>query len=405
MKVAQLDDLDVAGRRVLVRADLNVPMAAGPDGKVITDDGRIVAALPTLNYLLDRGAKVIVAAHLGRPKGKVSADFSLAPVAARLAERLDRPVALAADVTGADAAQLVAGMHDGDVVLLENVRFDPRETSKDAAERAELAAEYAALADAYVSDGFGVVHRAQASVTDVAELLPHAAGFLVLKEATVFDRVLNNPDRPYAVILGGSKVSDKLGVITNLVSKVDKLLIGGGMCFTFLAAEGFSVGDSLLEEDQIDTVKAILADARARGVQIFLPTDVVIAQEIDSDTDIRVVTVADGVPSGWKGLDIGPASQDLFVAALADCKTVVWNGPMGVFEVAGFDGGTRAVAQTLTTLDAMTVIGGGDSAAAYRAFDLPADGVSHISTGGGASLEFLEGKTLPGIAALAKENS
>ncbi len=403
MSVATLDDLDVAGRRVLVRADLNVPMESGDGGRRITDDGRIVAALPTIKALVDAGAKVIIAAHLGRPKGKVSADFSLAPVAARLSELLDAPVVLAQDVTGESAQAVVDALGNGQVAMLENVRFDPRETSKVASERAELAAEYAALADAYVSDGFGVVHREQASVTDVAALLPHAAGFLVLKEATVFDRVLNDPERPYAVILGGSKVSDKLGVITNLLPRVDKLLIGGGMCFTFLAAEGTSIGDSLMEADQIDTVANIIAQARERGVELLLPVDVVIAQDIAADADIRVVSVADGIPAGWKGLDIGPATQALFAASLADARTVVWNGPMGVFEVPGFDGGTRAVAEAFASLDAMTVIGGGDSAAAYRSFGLDEADVTHISTGGGASLEFLEGKVLPGIAVLEKE--
>jgi len=403
VSVATLDDLDVAGRRVLVRADLNVPMESGDGGRRITDDGRIVAALPTIKALVDAGAKVIIAAHLGRPKGKVSADFSLAPVAARLSELLDAPVVLAQDVTGESAQAVVDALGNGQVAMLENVRFDPRETSKVASERAELAAEYAALADAYVSDGFGVVHREQASVTDVAALLPHAAGFLVLKEATVFDRVLNDPERPYAVILGGSKVSDKLGVITNLLPRVDKLLIGGGMCFTFLAAEGTSIGDSLMEADQIDTVANIIAQARERGVELLLPVDVVIAQDIAADADIRVVSVADGIPAGWKGLDIGPATQALFAASLADARTVVWNGPMGVFEVPGFDGGTRAVAEAFASLDAMTVIGGGDSAAAYRSFGLDEADVTHISTGGGASLEFLEGKVLPGIAVLEKE--
>ena len=403
MTVAELSDLDLAGKRVFLRADLNVPMESTDSGRRITDDGRIVAALPTIRALLDGGARVVVAAHLGRPKGQPLPDFSLAPVAARLSELLDAPVVLAQDVTGPSAQAVVEALGDGQVAMLENVRYDPRETSKDAAERAELAAEYAALADVFVSDGFGVVHRQQASVTDVAELLPHAAGYLVLKEATVFDRVLNDPERPYAVVLGGSKVSDKLGVITNLLPTVDKLLIGGGMCFTFLAAQGHEVGDSLLESDQIETVAGIIADAAARGVELSLPVDVVIAQEIDPDTEIRTVAVADGIPAGWKGLDIGPATQAEFAAALVDCRTVVWNGPMGVFEVAGFDAGTRAVAQALVDLDAMTVIGGGDSAAAYRQFGFDVDDVTHISTGGGASLEFLEGKTLPGIAVLRKD--
>lgn len=405
MTVYELSDLDVAGKTVLLRADLNVPLETTDAGRRITDDGRIVAALPTIRALLDSGARVVVAAHLGRPKGKPSPEFSLAPVADRLAELLGQPVVLAQDVTGDSAKAVVEQLQPGQVALLENVRFDARETSKDPAERAALADEYAALADVYVSDGFGVVHREQASVTDVASRLPHAAGYLVLKEAVVFDRVLNNPDRPYAVVLGGSKVSDKLGVITNLLPNVDKLLIGGGMCFTFLAAQGYEVGDSLLESDQIDTVKGIISDAAARGVNLLLPIDVVIAQDIAADAESRVVSVADGIPVGWKGLDIGPDTQALFAGALADCRTVVWNGPMGVFEVPGFDAGTKAVGQALVDLDddTMTVIGGGDSAAAYRQFGFDPNGVTHISTGGGASLEFLEGKTLPGIAALRKD--
>lgn len=404
MTVYELSDLDLSGATVLLRADLNVPLESTDDGKRITDDGRIVAALPTIRALLDGGARVVIAAHLGRPKGKPSAEFSLAPVAARLADLLGQPVVLAQDVTGESAKAVVEALGDGEVAMLENVRFDARETSKDAAERAELAQELADLADVYVSDGFGVVHREQASVTDVAKLLPRAAGYLVLKEATVFDRVLNDPARPYAVVLGGSKVSDKLGVISNLLPNVDKLLIGGGMCFTFLAAQGTDIGDSLFEADQVDTVKGIIADAADRGVELLLPVDVVIAQDIDPDTDIRSVTAAEGIPAGWKGLDIGPETQALFADALSDCHTVVWNGPMGVFEVTGFDAGTRAVAQAMVDLDdAMTVIGGGDSAAAYRQFGFAPDGVTHISTGGGASLEFLEGKTLPGIAALRKD--
>lgn len=400
MTVAQLADLDVAGRRVLVRADLNVPMESTDDGRQITDDGRIRAAIPTLQALRDAGARVVVLAHLGRPKGEPDPAFSLAPVAQRLSELLGAPVAFTEDTVGPGASEIVAGLADGDVALLENVRFDARETSKDPAERASLAAEYAALGDAFVSDGFGVVHREQASVTDLAALLPHAAGLLVEKEAAVFDEVLHNPARPYAVILGGSKVSDKLGVITNLLPTVDKLLIGGGMCFTFLAAQGVDVGDSLMEADQVETVRGLMDQASERGVQLLLPVDVVIAEDIAEETEIRVVPVSDGIPAGWKGLDIGPASQAAFADALADCRTVVWNGPMGVFEVTGFDGGTRAVAAAVAGLDALTVIGGGDSAAAFRAFGYADDDVSHVSTGGGASLEFLEGKTLPGIAVL-----
>jgi phosphoglycerate kinase len=395
-----IDDLDVAGRRVLVRADFNVPREDSGDGtRRITDDGRIRAALPTITSLRDRGARVILAAHLGRPKGEAKPELSLAPVAQRLAELLGAPVALAGDVTGPSARAIVAGMEDGDVVLLENVRYDKREDSKDDAQRAELAAEFASLADLFVSDGFGVVHRKQASVSDVAHLLPHAAGRLVLSEVQVFQKVLSDPDRPYAVVLGGSKVSDKLGVITNLLQSVDRLLIGGGMCFTFLAALGKNVGSSLLETDQIETVQGLIADAEKRGVDLVLPVDVVVATAFSADAEHKVVSV-DDIEDGWMGLDIGPNSRALFAGALADCRTVVWNGPMGVFEMAPYAEGTRAVAEAITEVDGLTVVGGGDSAAAVRLLGIPESGFSHISTGGGASLEFLEGRTLPGIAAL-----
>ncbi len=394
-----LDDLDVAGRRVLVRADLNVPLAQADGTPTITDDGRIRASLPTITALRDAGAKVIVMAHLGRPKGEVRADLSLAPVAQRMGELLDVPVTFVPDTTGDTARAAIAAMADGDVVVLENVRFDARETSKDPAVRGELAAQLASLADAYVSDGFGVVHREQASVTDVARLLPAAAGQLVRSEAEVFRKVLDDPDRPYVVILGGSKVSDKLGVIGNLLQSVDRLLIGGGMCFTFLAAQGNDVGDSLLETEQIDTVKQILSDAADRGVEVVLPIDVVVADDFAPDANTRVVP-ADSIPAGWRGLDIGPASVDLFRAKLADARTIVWNGPMGVFEMPAFENGTRSIAESVADSAAFTVIGGGDSAAAIRQFGLPDDRFSHISTGGGASLEFLEGKVLPGIAVL-----
>lgn len=400
MSVASLTDLDVAGRRVIVRADLNVPMDDHDGTRVITDDGRIRAALATIEYLRDNGARTVVMAHLGRPKGVVDPAFSLAPVAQRLSELLGTPVTFVPDTVGQQAREVVESMTDGDVVVLENVRFDPRETSKEQTQRGALADEYAELGEAFVSDGFGVVHREQASVTDLAERLPHAAGFLVQKEADIFSGVLGNPERPYAVVLGGSKVSDKLGVITNLLPRVDKLLIGGGMCFTFLAAQGVQVGDSLMEADQLETVAGLLQQAAERGVEVLLPVDIVIAQDIDPEAPKRVVSTAEGVPSGWKGLDIGPVSQELFAAALADCRTVVWNGPMGVFEVAGFDGGTRAVAAAMADSDALTVIGGGDSAAAFRIFGYADEDVTHVSTGGGASLEFLEGKTLPGIAVL-----
>ena len=395
-----IDDLDVAGRRVLVRADFNVPLEVSGDGaRRITDDGRIRAALPTIQSLRSRGARVILAAHLGRPKGEAKPELSLVPVAQRLAELLGTSVALAGDVTGPSAQAIVADMTDGDVVLLENVRFDAREDSKDDAQRAELAAEVASLADLFVSEGFGVVHRKQASVSDVAALLPHAAGRLVLAEVQVFTKVLTDPDRPYAVVLGGSKVSDKLGVINNLLTTVDRLLVGGGMCFTFLAALGKNVGSSLLEVDQIDTVKGLIADAERRGVDLVLPVDVVVATAFSAEAEHKVVTV-DDIEDGWMGLDIGPNSQALFAEALADCKTVVWNGPMGVFEMAPYAEGTRAVAEAITRVDGLTVVGGGDSAAAVRLLGIDESGFSHISTGGGASLEFLEGRTLPGIAVL-----
>ncbi len=383
-----LSDLDVQGASVLVRLDLNVPLADGQ----ITDDGRIQAALPTLRELLAAGANPVVVAHLGRPKGEVKPELSLAPVATRMSELLGVPVDLA------PAGQFLPGV-PGHVVLLENIRFDAREASKDAGERAELAAELASGMAAYVSDGFGVLHREQASVTDVAKLLPNAAGRLVEKEIRSFDAVLKDPARPYTVVLGGSKVSDKLGVIDNLLQTVDQLVIGGGMCFTFLAAQGRSIGDSLCEADWIERCREILATAAERGVDVLLPTDVVIAQDLDS-TDTQVVTVEQGIPDGWKGLDIGPETAQRYAQAVLDSATVVWNGPMGVFEQPQFAAGTLAVAKALTETDGFTVVGGGDSAAAVRLLDVDADKIDHISTGGGASLELLEGKTLPGIAVL-----
>jgi phosphoglycerate kinase len=399
-----LDDLEVAGRTVLVRADFNVPLADGPDGvKVITDDGRIRAALPTLSYLRDAGAKVVVVAHLGRPKGVASDALGLAPVAARLGELLGTHVAVASDITGPQAQAMAGDMATGDVILLENIRFDARETSKVPEERAALAAELAALADVYVSDGFGVVHREQASVTDVARLLPCAAGRLVHKEASVFGKLLTDPERPYVVVLGGSKVSDKLGVIGNLITRVDRLLIGGGMAYTFLAAQGYEVGNSLLEADQVDTVRGFIEQAKEQGVELLLPVDVVIADAFAADAATQVVD-ADAIPAGWMGLDIGPRSRDLFTSRIADAGTVVWNGPMGVFEMEPFAGGTLAVARAMAASGAMTVIGGGDSAAAVRILDVDEDAFTHISTGGGASLEFLEGKNLPGLTVL-EENA
>ena len=396
-----LDDLQVAGQTVLVRADFNVPLADGPDGaRVITDDGRIRAALPTLAVLRDAGAKVVVVSHLGRAKGEYVASLSLAPVASRLGELLGSEVVL---TSLADAPAAVAGAAAGDVVLVENIRFDARETSKDAGERQALAQELAALADAYVSDGFGVVHRNQASVTDVARLLPCAAGRLVHKEATVFGEIMADPARPFVVILGGSKVSDKLGVIGNLITRVDRLLIGGGMAYTFLAAQGHGVGTSLLEADQIETVRGFIADAAARGVELLLPVDFVIADAFAADARTEIVD-ADGIPDGWMGLDIGPRTRELFASRIADAGTVVWNGPMGVFEMEAFAQGTLAVARAMAASSAMTVIGGGDSAAAVRILDVDEDAFTHISTGGGASLEFLEGKTLPGLAVLEEND-
>jgi phosphoglycerate kinase len=389
-----IDDLEVSGSVVFVRCDLNVPIEDGQ----ITDDGRIRASLPTLKNLLERGAKVVVLAHLGRPKGKPESKYSLAPAAARLSELLGKPVSLAEDVAGQSAQATVASLSDGQIAMLENVRFDERETGE-ASARKELAKAWATLGDLYVSDGFGVVHREQASVTDLAKELPHAAGLLVKAEADIFAKVLSDPERPYAVVLGGSKVSDKLKVIDNLISNVDRLLIGGGMCFTFLAAKGFSVGSSLLETDQIDNVREILSRAQKLNVEIVLPTDIVVADAFTADANTQVVS-AENIPDGWMGLDIGPDSIALFERSLADAKTIMWNGPMGVFEMSAFAAGTKAVAVAMTKNSGMTVVGGGDSAAAVRLLGIDESGFSHISTGGGASLEYLEGKELPGLSVL-----
>jgi phosphoglycerate kinase len=400
--VKKISDLDIAGKTVLLRADFNVPLAKDGSG-VITDDGRIVASLPTIKALTEAGAKVVAVAHLGRPKGVgFEASGSLAPVAARLSELLGADVVLASDVTGDSAKSVVAALQPGQVALLENVRFDARETSKDPAERAALAAELAALADVYVSDGFGVVHRKQASVTDVAELLPNAAGLLVEKEVTSFSKVLSDPDRPYVVILGGSKVSDKLGVINNLIDSVDRLLIGGGMAYTFLAAKGYPVGDSLLEADQIEAVKGYVAKAEEKGIELLIPVDTRVSVAFPSKEDPapeNKVVPSGEIPDGWMGLDIGPETIALFSSKVADARTVVWNGPMGVFEYPAFASGTLEVAKAIAGSGAFSVIGGGDSAAAVRQLGLE-DGFSHISTGGGASLELLEGKVLPGLAIL-----
>ena len=401
MTVKTVKDLineGIEGRYVLVRSDFNVPLKDG----VITDPGRIDASLPTLSALVEAGAKVVVMAHLGRPKGEVKSEFSLAPVAETLSERLEQYVALAGDVSGEDAHERANGLTEGDVLLLENVRFDPRETSKDEAERAEFAAELAALVPdgAFVSDGFGVVHRAQASVFDVAKKLPHYAGNLVQAELEVLRKVAETPEKPYTVVLGGSKVSDKLGVIEALAPKVDSLVIGGGMCFTFLAAKGYAVGASLLQEEMIDTCKDLLD---RYGDKIVLPTDVVVADKFAADAENKVVDATE-IPEGWMGLDIGSASAEAFGKVLAESKTVFWNGPMGVFEMEAFAAGTREVAQAIidatTNNGCFSVVGGGDSAAAVRTLGLNEEGFSHISTGGGASLEFLEGKTLPGVSVL-----
>ena len=403
MAVQTLDDLlaeGVAGRTVLVRSDLNVPFKDG----VITDPGRITASLPTLKALLKGGARVIVCAHLGRPKGEANPAFSLAPVAEELSKQLGQFVQIADDVTGPDAVERARGLNDGDILLLQNVRYDARETSKDEAERQSLAKEYAALTGdngAFVSDGFGVVHRKQASVYDVAKLLPAYAGKLVEHEVTTLSQLVENPARPYAVVLGGSKVSDKLGVIESLAPKADTLVIGGGMCFTFLKAQSYEVGTSLLEEDMVDTCKELL---KKYGDVIALPVDIVVADKFAKDANAKTVA-ANEIPDGWMGLDVGPKSVEKFAGRLAEAKAIFWNGPAGVFEFEKFSDGTRGVAEAIiaaTSHGAFSVVGGGDSAAAVRTLGLNEDGFSHISTGGGASLELLEGKELPGIAVLQK---
>ena len=390
----------VAGRGVLVRCDLNVPL---DDSGVITDPGRIDASVPTLRALADAGAKVVVVAHLGRPEDGPDPALSLAPVAAALGERLGRHVQLAGDVVGTDALARAEGLTDSDVLMLENVRFDPRETSKDDAQRRALAADLAELVGAdgaFVSDGFGVVHRKQASVYDIATLLPHYAGTLVAAEVKVLEALSRAGERPYAVVLGGSKVSDKLAVIENLAGKADSLIIGGGMCFTFLAAQGLSVGSSLLQEEMIDTCRRLLEEY---GDVIHLPVDIVVAAEFSADATPETVAV-EKIPDGMMGLDIGPGSVKRFTALLSNARTIFWNGPMGVFEFPAFAAGTRGVAEAIigaTAKGGFSVVGGGDSAAAVRLLGLPEDGFSHISTGGGASLEYLEGKTLPGIEILS----
>ena len=401
MTLRTLDSLgSLAGKRVVVRCDLNVPL----DGAKITDDGRVRASIPTLNALINQGAKVVVISHLGRPEGAPDAKYSLAPVAQRLSELLGAPVTFAKDTVGGGAEEAVNGLNDGDVALLENLRFNPGETSKDEDERRAFAEKLAAFGDAFVSDGFGVVHRKQASVYELAQLLPSAAGTLIQAELDVLDRLTENPERPYAVVLGGSKVSDKLGVIGHLLPKVNSLLIGGGMLFTFLAAKGMKVGSSLLEADQIDTVKGYLAKAEELGVELVLPRDVVVASKFGADAEhvVRPVDAIEDTDWGDKGLglDIGPETAELFSEYVRGARTVFWNGPMGVFELAPFAAGTKAVAQALTEVDGLSVVGGGDSAAAVRALGFRDDQFGHISTGGGASLEFLEGKRLPGLEVL-----
>ncbi|GAA3769455.1 phosphoglycerate kinase [Microbacterium kribbense] len=393
----------LAGRRVVVRCDLNVPLKDGQ----ITDDGRVRASLPTLNALIHQGARVVVCSHLGRPVAGDVTTLSLAPVAQRLSELLGKPVAFARDTVAASAQEAVAALGDGDVAVLENLRFQPGETASDGADRAAFAAQLADLGDALVSDGFGVVHRKQASVYELAQLLPSAAGLLIATEVDVLDRLTENPERPYTVVLGGSKVSDKLGVIEHLLPRVDKLLVGGGMMFTFLAAQGHKVGASLLEQDQLDRVRGYLQTAAERGIELVLPVDAVVAASFAADAE-HVVAAADALedtPFGASGLglDIGPATAQQFAAAIRSSTTVFWNGPMGVFEMPAFAAGTQAVAQALTEVAGLSVVGGGDSAAAVRQLGFTDDRFGHISTGGGASLEFLEGKKLPGLEVLGWE--
>lgn len=404
MALRTLDSLgSLAGKRVIVRVDFNVPLKDG----VITDDGRVRAAIPTLRALVEQGARVVAVSHLGRPDGAPDAKYSLAPVATRLAELLHQPVAFATDTVADSARDTVAGLTDGQVAVLENLRFNAGETAKDDATRRAFAEELAALGDVLVSDGFGVVHRKQASVYDLADLLPSAAGLLIEKEVDVLDRLTERPERPYAVVLGGSKVSDKLGVIEHLLPRVDKILVGGGMLFTFLAAQGHKVGKSLLEVDQLDTVRRYMETARERGVELILPVDAVMASGFAADAD-HVVAPADALEdtdfgADGMGLDIGPKTAELFADAIRGAKTVFWNGPMGVFEMPAFAAGTKTVAQSLTEVDGLSVVGGGDSAAAVRQLGFADDQFGHISTGGGASLEFLEGKKLPGLEILGWE--
>ncbi|MEI8065823.1 MAG: phosphoglycerate kinase [Actinomycetes bacterium] len=395
MNIPTLESLDVRGKRVLLRCDLNVPLKDG----TITDDGRIKASLPTIKYLVESGASVVIAAHLGRPKGERKPELSLAPVALRLEELLGRKVLFSQSITGSEVAAAAAALQAGEILLLENIRYEAAETSKDEAERLVLAQILASYADLFVSDGFGAVHRKHASVYDVAKLLPHAAGYLVAAEVEVLKKLTDNPERPYGVVLGGAKVSDKIGVISNLLDKVNTLAIGGGMLFTFLAAQGKEIGTSLVETDSIPTVIELLERARTLGVEILLPTDIVVAPTFAPDATPTIVS-ADSIPADQMGLDIGPQTAAAFAAAIKSCKTVFWNGPMGVFEFPAFAAGTKVVAQALTEVSGISVVGGGDSAAAVRKLGFADSQFGYISTGGGASLEYLEGKELPGLSAL-----
>jgi phosphoglycerate kinase len=390
-----LSTIDVAGKRVFLRCDLNVPLKEG----VIKDDGRIKASLPTIQALLEKGASLVIAAHFGRPKGEAKPELSLAPVAKRLAELLGREVKFTGEVTGAAVTTAAQSLQAGEILLLENIRFSGAETSKEESERAEFAAELAKLADFYVGDGFGAVHRKHASVFDLPQLLPHVAGKLVAAEVEVLKKLTQNPERPYGVILGGAKVSDKLGVIENLLDKVDVLAIGGGMVFTFLKAQGKEIGTSLVEAEMLDVVKGLIATAEKNGVKLLLPTDIVVAPTFSADATPTLVA-ADAIPADQMGLDIGPVSAAAFAAEIVKCKTVFWNGPMGVFEFPNFAAGTKVVAQALTEVSGISVVGGGDSAAAVRALGFADSQFGYISTGGGASLEYLEGKELPGLKAL-----
>lgn len=395
-----IDDLELNNQRVLLRADLNAPMKQDANGQMqITDDGRLRASVTTINDLRKKNAKIIILAHLGRPKGERKPELSLKPIAKRLSELVGESIKFIDDLNDASTLEAVNSMQSGEIIMIENIRFEKDETSKDQSERQRLAQKLAKLGDAFVIDGFGVVHREQASVTDIARLLPKASGRLVQAEQKAFDRVLNNPERPYVVVLGGSKVSDKLGVINNLISKVNKILIGGGMAFTFLKAQGYEVGDSLLEVDRIEEVKQLLLTAKEKNVEIVLPIDIVISTSLDGTSPVSEVDF-DKIPVGQKGLDIGSKTAELFADKIRDAKTVVWNGPMGVFEVNAFAKGTKTVAQALANSAAYSVVGGGDSAAAIRLLGLDESKFDHISTGGGASLELLEGKVLPGLAVL-----